>query len=406
VGLAARGAAARSRWRPALLTIVVAWSIALAGCGGDTVRPVATPGSAPTAGADGAPTQPASDRAPARSTTFPMQGPHIGYGMNVWLPGADMDRTLGLLTDAGFDWARQWISWESVEPAQGSYSWDTLDKVTAAAARHNVQLLVVFPKAPAWAAPNGGIPRDKATYAIFLSAVATRYRGKIAAYEIWNEQNLAGETGGQVDTGAYVELLKGAFGGIKAADPAAFVLYGGLTPTGVNDPAIAIDDVAFLRQCYEYNGGEIKQYFDALAAHPGGMNNPPETLWPDNPGPGPGFNEHRSFYFRRFEDLRAVMEESGDGAKQIWLTEFGWTTRNAARGYEYGQYNSEEDQAAYLVRAYQMAREEYPWLGVLLLWNLNFATITKPDDEKAPWGILNADYSPRPAYDALKALPK
>lgn len=420
------------RW-PAPLTILLVFLTILAGCGGGAATPAVTTGTAPTTAAGASPTTaaPATTAATtppaaqgtaatgpsttagrtatttrAQSTAFPMQAPHLSYGMNLWLPGTDMDRTLTLLTDAGFGWARQWISWESVEPAQGSYSWDTLDKVVAAAQRHNVQLLVVFPKAPAWASPNGGIPRDKTTYARFLSAVATRYKGKIAAYEIWNEQNLAGETGGQVNVGEYVELLKAVFPSIKAADPGAFVLYGGLTPNGVNNPAIAIDDVLFLQQCYAYNGGEIRQYFDALAAHPGGMNNPPEALWPENPGPGPGFFDHRSFYFRRFEDLRQVMEDAGDGAKQIWLTEFGWTTKNEARGYEYGQYNSEQDQANYLVAAYQLARENYPYIGVMIMWNLNYSTISKPDDEKTPWSIVNADYSPRPAYRALKEMPK
>ena len=304
-----------------------------------------TTGATATAGATGtrtagpSPTTAAVSPTAARpatvtpqSTAFPMQGPHVGYGMNVWLPTADMDRTLTLLTGAGFGWARQWISWESVEPSPGNYNWKDLDAVTAAAGRHKVKLLIVFVRAPQWAAPRGGIPQDKSTFARFLTAVAGKYKGKIAAYEIWNEQNLAGETGGRVDVVQYVELLKAAFPAIKGADPGAFVLYGGLSPTGINDPTVAIDDAIYLQQSYAYNGGEIKRYFDVLGAHTGGMNNPPDTLWPDDPGPGPGFFEHRSFYFRRAEDLRKVMETAGDGNKQIWLTEFGWTTKNQARG--------------------------------------------------------------------------
>jgi len=29
-----------------------------------------------------------------------------------------------------------------------------------------------------------------------------------------------------------------------------------------------------------------------------------------------------------------------------------------------------------------------------------------PEDEKGPWSVLNADWSPRPAYRALQAMPK
>lgn len=340
------------------------------------------------------------------TTTFPARTAGLDYGMNVWLPTADMDRTLGLMTDAGFGWARQWISWESVEPQQGSYSWETLDKVVAAAERKNVKLMLILLRAPAWAAPNGGIPQDKQLYARFVSTVAARYKGKVAAYEIWNESNLAGETGGTVDVAAYAELLKAAFPAIKSADPNAIVVYGGLTPTGENNPSLAIDDAVYLKQSYAYNNGEIKQFFDIMGVHATGTLNPPETFFPENPGPGPGFFDNRSFYFRRAEDLRKIMEEAGDSQKQIWITEFGWTTKNAAKGYEYGQYVSEDDQAKYLVRAYEWAKQNWPWVGVMFLWNLNFSTVSPPTDEKTPWSIINADYSPRPAYDAVKRMPK
>jgi hypothetical protein len=332
----------------------------------------------------------------------------IGYGMNVWLPpAADADRALTLLTGAGFNWARQWIAWEGVEPAQGAFEWKLLDDVVAAAERRKVKLNIILLRAPKWAAPNGGIPQDKQTFARYAGAVAARYKGRVAAYEIWNEQNMAGETGGTVNAAEYVALLKAAFPAIKAADPGAFVVYGGLTPTGVNNPAIAVDDAVYLRQCYAFNNGEIKQYFDVLGIHASGANNPPEKFWPEDPGPGPGYFDHASFYFRRAEDLRKVMVESGDGQKQAWITEFGWTTKNQAKGYEYGEFVSEQQQAEYLVNAYKWAQDKWSeWCGVMFLWNLNFSTVSPPTDEKYPWSIINADYSPRPSYEALKAMPK
>ena len=419
----------RRRW-PALLVVVIVMTSILAACGGGSTPAPPAPSAQPTAATipSAAPsTAPSPTRAAVAptaaapratstatsrpltqqiTTTFPARVAGLDYGMNVWLPTADMDRTLGLMTDAGFGWARQWISWESIEPTQGSYSWDTLDKVVAAAERKNVKLMLILLRAPAWAAPKGGIPQDKQLYARFVSTVATRYKNRVAAYEIWNEANLAGETGGTVNVGEYAELLKAAFPVIKAADPNAIVVYGGLTPTGENNPELAIDDAIYLKQSYAYNNGEIKKYFDVLGVHATGTLNPPENYFPENPGPGPGYFDNRSFYFRRAEDLRKVMEDAGDGQKQIWLTEFGWTTKNAAKGYEYGQYISEEDQAKYLVRAYDWAKQNWPWVGVMFLWNLNFSTVSPPTDEKTPWSIINADYSPRPAYDSVKKMPK
>ena len=424
---AARGTA-RRRW-PALLLIVIFLSGFATACGGNTAptaQPVvpqvtATQGNVPTAptaaptkatsAPTAAPTQTGTattSRPLAReiTTAFPGKVAGLDYGMNVWLPTADQDKTLDLLTGAGFGWARQWISWESVEPTQGSYSWDTLDKLVDTAQRKNVKLDLILLRSPAWVGANGGIPKDKQQFAKFATAVASRYKGKIAAYEIWNEENLAGETGGTVNPAEYAELLKAAFPALKAADPNALVIFGGLTPTGENNPALAIDDAIYLKQIYAYNGGEIKQYFDILGIHATGTLNPPETLFPEKPGPGPGYFDNRSFYFRRAEDLRKVMEDAGDGQKQAWITEFGWSTKNAAKGYEYGEYVSEEQQAQYLVRAYDWAKQNWPWVGVMFIWNLNFSTVSPPEDEKSPWSILYADYSPRPAYDAVKKMPK
>ncbi|MCL5958422.1 MAG: cellulase family glycosylhydrolase [Chloroflexi bacterium] len=338
---------------------------------------------------------------------FPLKGPSIGYGMNAQLFYVDRGRVLGLLKDAGFGWVKQQVTWYDIEGSRGQYSWGELDRVVNDAYGAGVKLILSVTRAPSWATSDGGhgMPADPADLGNFMQAMATHYQGKVAAYEIWNEQNTGGETNGHVDAGRYVELLKAGFTGVKAGDPWAIVLYGGLTPTGVNDPAVAIDDKVFLGQTYQYQNGVVKNYFDALGAHPGSNSNSPDQFWPDNPGPY-GWSNDRSFYFRRVEDLRDVMVQYGDGNKQIWLTEFGWTTANQAPGYEYGQYISDDLQAQYLVRAYEKAVSEYPWMGVMSLWNLNFSTIVPASDEKAPWSIIRGDWSLRPAYTALKNMPK
>ena len=147
----------------------------------------------------------------------------------------------------------------------------------------------------------------------------------------------------------------------------------------------------------------------ATAPHPGSPGNAPELRYPNGPGACPPaakerygsadgtcWNSSPDFYFRRVEQQRAVMEQNGESGKQIWLTEFGWTTRNAAPGYEYGQYVSDQQQADYLVRAFQKAKTDYPWMGVMSVWNLNRATKNPATDEKSPWRVLNRDNSPRP----------
>ncbi|HEX7102668.1 MAG TPA: beta-galactosidase [Nitrolancea sp.] len=348
---------------------------------------------------------------PPDPTSMQLYGPHVGYGFNVFLNGdgtgdAFNQQTLNMVKNAQFSWIRLQVQWSHIEPSQGQYDLLPLDRIINAANSAGVKIIASVVKAPGWADSTGGIPADPSAYAATMKMLATRYQGKVQAWEIWNEENLASETGGTVDVGRYVNLLKAAYPAVKSGSPNAIVLFGGLTPTGVQDPSIAIDDVQYLRQVYQYNGGEVKAYFDDLGAHPGSNNNPPDTMWPDNPGPGPGWQNDPSFYFRRVEQLRQVMIDNNDAAKQIWLTEFGWTTANQAPGYEYGAQNSDQNQADYLVRAYQIARNQWPWIGVMSVWNLNYSVISSPSDEKYPWSVLNSDWSPRPAYTALKEMPK
>jgi len=156
-------------------------------------------------------------------------------------------------------------------------------------------------------------------------------------------------------------------------------------------------------------------------SNPAGTANAPETHFPEQPGSGacppglastgPCYREVPDVYFRQTEDLRAIMEAHGESAKQIWLTEFGWDScsgQAAPSGYEYCQLISEAQQAEYTTRAIGYAWEHWPWIGVMLLWNLNFATIQgiPTGHEMVGWSALRADWTPRPIYDAVRALPK
>jgi polysaccharide biosynthesis protein PslG len=337
----------------------------------------------------------------------PLKSDGIGYGMNVWLLGQDHERILGLVKDAGFGWIRQQIRWEEFEKVRGQINWTELDRTVDSLNRAGIKALFSVLASPGWAAEGGGhgLPTDVNTYANFVRQMAQRYKGRVAAYEIWNEQNLGLETNNRIEPGKYVELLKAAYRAIKAEDSGAIVVYGGLSPTGVIDKQYAVDDAIYLEQSYLYNNGEVRNYFDVMGVHPGSHGNSPDELWPAD-RPGRNWADHPSFFFRRVENMRDIMVGHGDGNKQIWLTEFGWTTTNAARGYEYGVYNDENRQAQNLVRSYQRAQQQYPWMGVMAVWQLNFAPIVAPTDEKAPWGLIRGDWSTRPSYNALKSMPK
>jgi hypothetical protein len=425
----------------ALLMLVIALPI-LASCGG-TPEPAAPPTPAlptaavattppdPSAGAPTAAVDPVvvpTDSAPAPAPTAsapagdssPRQ--NLEFGIVDHLYYTDRERVLTLDGIAGFDWVRQQVVWKDVEGPQGTYAWGELDKIVDDVAAHNFKLLVNIVQAPSFYTPDGqnGLPQDSKALGDFVAAMATHYGPKISAYEIWNEQNLAHENGGRVtveDAGHYVDILVECYNRIKAANPNAVVLAGAPSSSGVNDPSLAVSDENYYRAMYKYKDGIIKGHFDAQAVHPGGSANPPETFWPDNPSTAQGWTDDRTFYFRHVEDVRKFMEEEGVGDHQIWITEYGWATANNTPGYEFGNQVTLQQQSDYITGAINLVYKNYrypdgsPWVGVMFLWNMNFAVLWgqqgNPEHEQASFGILNPDYSPRPAFLELQGmLPK
>lgn len=363
-------------------------------------------------------TSPATATTPASATeTFgtsenPAELSAFAYGWNVGVRGDDdgaahNDRTIEAVKDSGFNWVRIQLEWRRFEREPNQ--WDPLprDREIGQLSAAGINILVSVVKAPDWALdPSGdGFLADYGEFQEFMTFVSDRYKGKVQAWQIWNEPNYAFEMGGHVRPQDYVNLLQAGSAGIRAGDPNALVVFGAPTPTGVIDPALAIDDVEYLKEVYDLGGEELKGWFDIMGAHANATKNAPDLMWPDNPGEG-GWTDHPSFYFRRVEQLRQVMIDSGDQQKSIWLTEFGWSTPSTTPGREYSLENSEEDVAAYLTRAFEIATTEWDFVSGMFIWNLNWSTLVADDDQIGAWSALNSDWSPRPAYEAMTAMPK
>ncbi len=384
-------------------------------CGGAPAAPADTPAGAtqppelPTATAAADVVAPSD----AGAAGGPLKTPYLEYGVAAQLFYTDRERALTLVNNAGFDWVRQQIHWKDIEGPKGNFGWDELDSIVNTANAKNIKVILSVVRSPDWARLDGthGMPDNIADIGDFMEALAIRYKGKVQAYEIWNEQNLDHENGGSkdnIDAGRYVDMLVECYNRVKAVDPDAYIVSGALTSTG--DTPTAVDDMLYYKQMFTYKDGIFKSHVDAVGFHPAPAYNSPDTLWPDNPGPGPGWLDSRTHYFRHIEDLRALMEEQGLGDYQIWITEMGWATENVTPGYEYGNSISFEQQGEYLFQALQRVRNEYPFVGVAVIWNLNFAILWNEQDppqplhEQSSFSILNTDWSPRPAFDRIQGF--
>lgn len=339
--------------------------------------------------------------APAAVSRGPTPG-FFGYGIQID-PWGNRGEAIEKVKALGFSWVKFQLPWKDFEgggPGQRNWPDDIVDALSS----QGIQILVSIVKSPNWARPGGtdlgveGPPADPGTYASFVGEFAGRYCGRVQAIEVWNEQNLHYEWGNETLSAArYMQLLKAAYGAIKANCGSMIVVSGAPTPTGANPPA-AIRDTTYLEQMYQAG---LRYYSDAIGAHPSGYGNPPDSRfqdWQAGNYSRPSHVSDPSFYFRNtMEQYRNIMVKYGDGNKRIWPTEFGWAaTGSPVAGYEYALYNSEQQQGEYIVRAYQMMRN-WGFVGVAFLWNLNY-NISNPGSELSAFGIQN-----RPAYDIISA---
>ena len=383
-----------------------------------TPIPTPTPAATPTPEPAPAP-RPAQPAAPAPAQSAAPAPPAVGavnvpfgYGIQAD-PRGSTSANVGHIKAIGFNWVKFQMPWKDVEPSPGSYSWGMWDELIGAYNANGIKVLLSIPKAPDWARPPDddksieGPPQDPIKYAEFVGRVADRYRGKVQAIEVWNEQNLWYEAGGRgrINAANYVQLLQMAYTGIKSVNQDMIVVSGALTPAG-NVGDLAVDDIDYLNQMYAHG---VKGYFDALGSHPSGYNCPALADWQTvtaaeavaDPGHGTFSNRHHSWCFRgTMEGYRNVMVANGDGSKAIVPTEFGWAVSgNPQAGYEYARDNTYEEQAKWIVEAYQWAKQQ-GWVGPMFLWNLDYG-VTAPGTELANFGILNT-----PAYNALATMPK
>lgn len=348
-------------------------------------------------------------------TPVPSTSPNVGFafGIQVHLPNQNQASVASNVTDLGMRWVKQQIEWKVYETAQGSINWAPIDEMVNTLEAINVNILFSVVKAPAWARDSSqedGPPSNFQTYASFVGALAQRYRGRVDAYEIWNEQNLRREWNSQshpISAAQYVELLRLAYNAIKAADPAAIVVSGGLAPTGFNDGVNAIDDRIYLQAMYA-NGAA--RYMDALGAHPNGWANPPDSVCCNQTAGVLTHDDHPSFFFRQtLADYRQIMVANGDSQTFIWPTEFGWGTNADTgsappAGYEFVAYTDLTEQAQYIARGYQLGRD-LNYVGPMFLWNLNFCQASGNNSEQCLWSLIGPSGN-RPAYTSVKNLAK
>ncbi|GEM_PF-237016 len=358
--------------------------------------------------------------------TAPVTMSSPDYGMQVFLFWKEeiADRDLKLVQEADFRWVKQEFAWREIEGAsKGAFDWSRTDRIMNQIDAHGLKVIVRLGVQPKWAAPSifpeVGPPDNMQDFADFITAVATRYKGRIDAYQIWNEPNLSREWGNRPTNAAeYTAMLKVAYQAVKAVDPFPIVISAGMAPTTRNDD-VARPDTYYIQEMYKAGA---KPYFDALGAHGPGFKAAPETDPAEiaktpglaNPGDFEAKNNvpeelRRVYGFRHVEDVRKIMVDNGDAGKKVVLLEFGWTVDPRPNSPYKWHAVSQDEQAAYFGRAYQYAKANWqPWIGIMSLIYVASPQWTR-DDEQTYWCVIYPGYpelNVAPAYYKLKEMRK
>ncbi len=310
-------------------------------------------------------------QANAGAPTFEL-GFHIPQGDSVHVEAA---------AEAGAGFVVVVFSWRDIEPVERYWYWEQPDAMLRCAEYYGLRVIARLDRPPDWAlSGSASVPWRTDAYARFAAQTAMRYGDRLAGVIIWNEPNLALEWNGHApDPAGYAAMLRTAYQAVNGAAPDLPVAIAGLAFTH-GDGTNALNDLDYLRSVYANGGGE---YFDALALHPYGFGQPPEA-----------YPSTAALNFRRLELHRGIMEENGDAAKPVWITEMGWRT-SAPEPEDEWQVVTAALQADYSVRAMELAAREYTWLERLAFWEINVGA------DEYGYSLWQGPDKPTPAYRAI-----
>lgn len=342
------------------------------------------------------------------------------FGVNTFLEQevelGKREQQMRLIAEAGFGWIRQQFPWEDIEiEGKGDFvdrrhdrdgdgqpdaisAWEKYDTIVDLAEQYGVRIIARLSAPPDWAQSpdvpgDFAPPADVQDFVDYAAAVAGRYQGRIAHYQVWNEPNLYPEWGEQtVSAEAYTEMLCRTYAALKAVDPQIVVISGALGPT-IDLSGRNAYDLLYLQRMYQAGAGDC---FDVLSVQGYG-------LWS---GPTDRRLRQTTINFPRVLWVRDMMVANGDADKPIWISEAGWNPvpddPSIADWERYGRVTMDEA-AAWAPLAYARAIEEWPWVGVISYWYFKRADDSELGASWYYFRMVEPDFTLTPIYESLKA---
>ena len=155
---------------------------------------------------------------------------------------------------AGVTIVRGFPEWQSLQPKQGEWNFETADKELACATENGIEILATFGFLTKWASSGGTrtFPiKDMQYWRDYVKGCINRYHDRITYWGVYNEFQGFSKNGTAKD---YVKLLVDAYDVAKAIDPGVKI---GLATSSV--------DISFLEEVINIGGAD---HFDWIDIHP------------------------------------------------------------------------------------------------------------------------------------------
>jgi hypothetical protein len=270
-----------------------------------------------------------------------------------------------LINLSGIVWVRDRISWGELETTRGKFVDDTKYDLSAdIQTKNGLKVYQVFHATPVWAQEvkvAHSFPDDLRDVYNFGAEMARRYKGKVDAWEVWNEPDISVFSDELGDS--YASMLKAMYLGFKSVDPDLLVL----------SCSFAMGPGNFADTIFQ---NDVGNYFDIYNYHV--------------------YDDWKKHVDRALNHIN-LMKKYGLENKPIWLTEAG---RPIRRQDDMVEYNVEQgrDVAEFLPKAIITSLlagvDKYFWFILPYFRENDFML----------FGLLRQDLSPTPGYCSMSAF--
>ena len=271
------------------------------------------------------------------------------------------------LSDLGVAWVRADFRWTWVESKQGHWNFQQFDDYIKNSAEAGRKVLGILDYETEWIYPEGKtrsyIPPDKVPFFLnYVRALAERYRGKIGAWEIWNEPNNPFFWEGPLEE--FFSLSKLTAQAIREIDPDVPIAAG--STWGV--------PLSWLEGMHRMGAFDLA---NVVSFHPYGTD------------------ENNSLFF--MDQGQVFMNRLGFRG-EYWITEIGYPS-----GGWYPSHTTEDEQAARLVRFYTSAASQ----GIARVFWYRLLQDHVPAgnyNSEGFFGLAYRDYQEKPAAAAFRTV--